>query len=313
VPRSDLLRLAGALLVTAALLAALSPFIDLERLKTILTGASGPWLALTVACYVAQQLVRAARTRTLLGGGVPLLRLTSIHLVQSPINASLPMGAAEAVLVLLLRKLRVSAVHPAAAAVFVARALDLALFVVLLATIVAVGRELVPPAVNGFLVTMLLLAGFGGGLFIGIVRWRLRHPELGTATTAIMRHVDAFIAALRGIDSATARRALAFTVVIWLLLYLTFLCTVRALGLGLSPLELLWIFVIPTELLPVKGVANIGTFEAAWFVVLTFLGYDGEVAMAIAIGCHLVTIAMQFIGAGIGALVLSARARGASP
>ena len=90
-----------------------------------------------------------------------------------------------------------------------------------------------------------------------------------------------------------------YTLLIWVCMYLYFWCIVASLQVPVTPVHLFWVYILvfPVNLLPIKGVANIGTFEAAWFLSLTLLGFSDSLAADIAFGSHAVQLLIViFVG-----------------
>ena len=67
--------------------------------------------------------------------------------------------------------------------------------------------------------------------------------------------------------------------------------------------------VFPADLTPVKGVAQIGTHEAAWFLALRAIGLDAARASTLAFATHAVLFAIMVVGLGVGLLLHATRPR----
>lgn len=68
-----------------------------------------------------------------------------------------------------------------------------------------------------------------------------------------------------------------------------------------------------TSVMPVKGIAGFGTWEAAWALSLTLMGYPAELAILSGLGLHLLTNLYEY-SLGIGAIiVLTFRSPGKGP
>ena len=69
----------------------------------------------------------------------------------------------------------------------------------------------------------------------------------------------------------------------WFLLYLWWFFELRAVGVVVNPIAVLWVsmFFFPLSFLPVKGVAAIGPNIAAWFYSLRLVGvHEADAATA---------------------------------
>ncbi|MDH5638153.1 MAG: hypothetical protein OEZ04_06645, partial [Nitrospinota bacterium] len=69
------------------------------------------------------------------------------------------------------------------------------------------------------------------------------------------------------------------------------------------------------NLLPVKGVANFGTHETAWFIALRAFGVDPSMAALLGFGSHAVILVMHSLlgGPAAGYLYLRGKRKDASP
>ena len=108
-------------------------------------------------------------------------------------------------------------------------------------------------------------------------------------THSIMRFADTLLAQLH---HRTAPVMLLLTALIWCCVILNFYSICLALGFKpqLMEMALISIVALPLSLLPVNGVANLGSHEAAWVMVLSLLGAPKEQSWYIAVGSHVILI-----------------------
>jgi hypothetical protein len=127
--------------------------------------------------------------------------------------------------------------------------------------------------------------------------------------------LDETVAALSGIQS----RPIAFPLFLlssvirllkYLSLYALLLAILRHQGIGPADLAL-WKVILAvtaaelTSLLPVKGIADFGTWESAWVLAFAMMGLDRETAVLSGFSLHLVTNLFEYGFAALALLAVS--------
>jgi uncharacterized protein (TIRG00374 family) len=152
-------------------------------------------------------------------------------------------------------------------------------------TLIAFGIGFIFLSVRGDLLVRLIAAALR---FIKLHRWRLGE--------GLLRKANQLAQALR-FASGSGRLSLAalVTVPVWLLIFLFYTVLARAMGLPedmtFAESTLGASLAVMCNLLPVNGVAGIGTQELGWVTGFNkFLGVDESLALSTGIGCHLVQL-----------------------
>jgi len=100
---------------------------------------------------------------------------------------------------------------------------------------------------------------------------------------------------------------IVLSILIWSCIYAYFFLIVRSLGFGVSFSEIVvtCMLVVPATLLPVRGVANIGTHEIAWVIAFGLFGYPPEVGLSIAVSSHLLIVFFVLCTGAVGLALIS--------
>lgn len=286
-PRVSRIRSAAALALPLALGAVLIAVAPWAALREAVAAASGATLGAVFLLLAASHGLRAGRLYALLGRPPGQWRVVlDISLAHTAWNHLLPARAGELALPLLLRQRLGHRWQEGAGLLVVLRALDAALLLGL-ATLVLLP---LPPALKGFLLAAgaaLLVAALGRApRWLGRLpaRWRpvLDWPSDWRFNAAQVLYTalgwSAKLAALwmlgQGLDAAAAVRMAAITA-------------------G----EL-------SSVLPVHGVAGLGTYEAAFVAPLVAAGVALEAALVHALLAHAALLFTSLLLAGLSPLTL---------
>jgi uncharacterized membrane protein YbhN (UPF0104 family) len=131
-----------------------------------------------------------------------------------------------------------------------------------------------------------------------------RYPRVRDTLAALLDAVRL------GLRSRIALPAFVLTVLLWALMYLVWVAIVWALGLRLGPEQIMWVYLLffPVNILPIKGIASVGTHHVAWQISFQIVGVPLSQAAAAAFGAHLITMAVTIL-VGLAALPGLARDR----
>lgn len=266
-------------------------------------GRSVDWsyFLLGFLAFMGNYVVRTARFRTLAGTRPPLASLWSITAAHGVLNYLVPARLGELSLPVFARYVRDFPPSVAVAGLVASRGLDIA--IVVLAVIIAAVTGLVPlpeqvlhlQSLLLFLAAGLVLVhgwrtGWLRGLVGGITR---RFPRVHAVLQRIFSQLES-------LERRQLYVALVQTLFIWCLIWVNFYCIARAVG---CPLDLIGamaisIILIPLSLLPTQGFANLGTYEAAWVLVLAGGGASTARAVEWAVATHiLLTFHVVLLGA----------------
>lgn len=325
-----------SVLVTVGLLAWLFASIPVRDFWTALREIHVPWMLLYLLISLAATAAKAARSKWLLApekiswadmllvtfvrnGFEDLLpaRLGSLsYVVVLNRNLSLPFEAAASTLVVML----------------VFDFLTLSPFILAALLLAGTAASILPGP---------LLVGLALGYFLVVLAivWKivpvtrffvsLLHRALGLfgaldrpAARKALGKLDETVSSLSVIQA----RKIAFPLFLvsslirllkYLSLYALLLAILRHRGIGMSELAL-WKVVLAitaaelTSLLPVKGIADFGTWESAWVLAFALMGLDRATAVLSGFSVHLVTNLFEYGFAGLALLALSFRRKRAS-
>ncbi len=297
-------RIAASLLITFLLVTFLARYVNIDNLLQTLSHVRWPWLVAALLLYFIHQWLRVTRLNIFDGVRLNTPRTIMTMLVQSPINATLPAGLGEAALIGMLKKFHGLDWRLGTGSLISTRFADLGVFVAFFLAAVVFSTNLVPEKIYPFMLGLsALLLGSLGGIFI-LARWRKRHKDKGHP---ILSHIDPILAHLVSVKNPRIFIPLfGITLVMWVFMYFMNVAIIKALGFHIPLLTLLWIYIIPTDLLPIKGIANLGTYEAVWFSLLLFFDYTADDAATIAFGSHILIFAIRMTGGAIGLLGMAA-------
>jgi len=267
----------------------------LERLRRIGWG----WVAIGCAAGVAYQGVRALRFAYLLDLGWSL-RLTATMCFHGVARKLLPVWIGEGLGVWLFQRRHAVRYGFGAGSLVLARAVDLAIVGLALLALLLGGAIPggLPGWVRGALAGLLALSmGLVGAILIA---GRLREPTAARRIPAVRALFGFVDQTARAVRFGLKRRVLGPTVMasaaMWAVMYGQHYSFVRALGYELAWSEVLWIqlLLVPIQVLPIRGFADLGTHETAWMLGAVAVGITGSKAAELALGTHL----LAFIAAG---------------
>jgi uncharacterized protein (TIRG00374 family) len=290
--------------LTIVLLGLVLSQLNFHKFERTLVTVRLEWVAGAVGAMLIYQFFRAARMRVLIDRTTHWIPLYATMCIQMTLAKLLPMWLGEIAMIWLLRKFHNVQIHIGTAGILLARFVDLALFSITLLAVIALSVAGERLEIIWIALALLTLVGVAAG------GWAIAEhfqPRIGRyAGQAGGRKIfkqlaDHFVRLLEAIRAAAEKRNLLplifYSTSMWVAMWIAFLCYVRALGSQLDTLEVLFLYVLvfPMDLLPVRGVANLGTHEAIWFLALTAIGMPGTNAATLAVGSHI----LIFIVTGI--------------
>ena len=317
-------RIAISLLVTALLVALL---LWLVPLGTVLaaTRSLSPWaLAAGFALYVASYCLRTLRWMVLLGArGIRFHELLAVTAGHTLSNNFLPARTGEVSYIVLVRRYFAVSVEDGLATLLFARLLDmitlLSLFIpcsgVLLSDAQTRGRIVVLASVS---LVVLLWVSLAPDRIVRLVLAPARRLSggdgpLGRWSEKLARRVEEIGRSVekikhRGIIVA----GMGLSLLNWLAKFLMFHVFVMAMGVDIHFFKVIMGAAVSelTTVLPVHGVAGLGTMEAGWTIGFVLLGLDKESAVATGFNAHVLYLLFSVVLGGIGLAYLGARKRG---
>ncbi len=238
---------------------------------------------------------RALRLRMLLPGKLALPDAYSFNQAYNVITATIPSGLGEAASAWLMRRALAVPLHLGLVALLVTRVLDLIVLLALFLLVVACG--LVPLGDGGGAVT-----GAAAALLAGLAAAALVHvagrDHVAGRLESFVRRLTPGVALRRGVRRALGLGAealrmmpdgrrglvlLALTTVMQGLALLALLALLDGAGLRFDLAATLACFVIYVllRMLPLQGIAGIGTTAAWWAIALTMLGVPAHEAATV--------------------------------
>jgi hypothetical protein len=272
--------------------------VDSSSLLTTLYGVRFGWVAMAAVAFMLFQVLKWARLVKLIGHNPPGLFMLQTQ--QALFNALFPAGFNDLLFAYLLKRGGVVSIHGGVAAVVLARVADIVAFVIGIALIIAFTWSSMPDGGAWVLagLVMILVCGVIALLFgHRLTRWS-GYPlgRVGLALNGLIaRHL---VPVLEEVSAAGGWRSwvvlIGLSGLMWTVMYGFFVATVFALSDQITARSVLWLFILlfPADLLPIRGLANFGTHEAAWFVILNLLGVSREQAANLAISSHLLMLAV---------------------
>ena len=274
---------------------------------TLARNASWSWLALSIFVYLISTTVRTWRWNLLLPAATTSFpRLYAITSVHTMINSLLPARLGELAFPILMRS-HASTPTPRSVTMFlVARVLDVAVlaFLFVVSSFLHFGAQ--SPAAALGSVAAALAAGLVALIRAGpLYSWTLRQWERSfprrPSILALGRSLEADLIAM-----TSSRKLLAagtVTLAMVLTRHVFYWATMRAIGFPLAfPAVIIGAtFGEATYLLPIHGVAGLGTVEAGWTVGMGLIGMDLPNAVASGLFVHIWALALS---AGFGCLSL---------
>jgi len=320
-----ILSLLLSLALSVVLIALLVRQVDPRILMRTLTGLSVPGLLLFAAISLAAAGLRAVRYRWLLGpvpiGAGAMLGTT---LIRNALDDLLPARVGSLSYIVVLNKGLGLSFESAASSFVVALVFDfltVAPFVAGAVLVIGVRSAGIPAglllalAAAYFLIMliaawkMIPLLEFGVRLYgrvLVLLRW--------SARPWAARSVDKLRLTVASLQTIRARRiagrifALSLLIRIgkYLSLYALLLSLLHGAGVGAARMSLAVMILgvtgaEMTSALPIKGLADFGTWESAWTLTFKLLGIDVGLAVATGLGVHLIANLWEY-GLGLAAM-----------
>jgi len=289
--------------------------LDWQASYQTFTHLNWGWLLAAWLIFLLNYTLRTLRFQLLFHGlEVPFRPLFSVTSLHGMFNYLMPAKSGEfSFLFLLKRRLRVS-LSRSTAILLVVRFFDLATIALFLPTVlVAFWQRLPASVIYVSLIFSALIYILGGG-----VLWLLRKSTFAPAAAGgAGRPASGWAARLQlawqelveGIRLIDQRgqygRLWLLTTGIWLCVYANFYFIVLSMGYRFTFIQMVVVSIImvPMTLLPVQGVANLGSHEVGWIIALSLFGQYEEAALAIAVGSHVILLLFVLLLGGLGLLL----------
>lgn len=309
-------RLLMAVLLTAVLLAALSALLDLsaeaaaEGAAQAASRLSAGGVGLALALYALSYVGRGGRLAALLPARPPLALLVSISARHNLLNLLLPLRSGEASLPIMLKSEAGRPLAEGAAALVVARVLDL----ISVAAWLLLGLALIGGDAQDSLLPRS--AAVGVGLLLALLCLKPAGRALARTLQARTGRIARFAAQagshLAAQPAGALLAAAGLSLITWLCTYgACFVLLADMAGPGHSVPEALAAIDFQTSLvgstvlhlsgiLPVNTLAGIGPWEAGWTAGYMLVGLPQDAALASAVVSHGAILAFVLLLGGLG-------------
>lgn len=287
----------------------------------MLTHVHAGYLALALAVFVLNYALRSLRFQTLVyTEQLAYRQLMGVTSLYGMLLYLLPAKSGELSFPLLLKqRLGVSLIE-STATLITARFFDFVTIALFLPVALAVFWADLPTWM------VLASAAFCGLVYVIAIGslWFLRNRQFGGEPAQseqemghrwLARLARAWRSLLKGLQlidqSGHYWRLLLLTMGIWLCVYTNFYLIVLSMGYRMSYFEIIVVSIImvPLTLLPIQGIANLGTHEVGWVGALALFGQPQETSLAIAVGSHAILLVFVLLLGALGLLLLGGRRR----
>lgn len=311
--RSILLTL-GACAISAALIALLTRWMDLDRVLHLVMDGSAPWMLLGILPILCTISLRAMRLACACGEAFELswVRTTAWHAVSA---ALIPAKLGEAALPVLLTRVHRMAGGESVLLLLVLRVIDLVAIVGFLATTAGLWFLHVRLGWPFLAALVVVLSSAGGLAFAAYLLIRALPLQRIVGPGRVGRRLQPVWKGLSSIGSRRPLRLGCFTLLLWTSLFTAFYCYGRAFGTSAG----WWASAFEGAAasfafaLPLNGIANLGPFETAWVAVGALFHVSTEAAMAAALGAHLAVIVVTVLTAAVASVLVRGVPRTAPP
>lgn len=305
--------LASAIL-TALVIVVVGLSLDWAHAKHTLQRIEIGPLGLAVATFAVNYWLRTIRFRLLLDKSSESIReLMGITMLHGLFNYLLPVKSGELSYLLLTKRHLDVSLSESTATLITARFFDFGVIALLLPFAVHQFYDEMPPWLILSSVAYCIVVLGAAALLVAYLRTsEVRSSRPGRdLTTRIRNGIDRTVDSLRTIDERRLYlRLWLVTCAIWGCVLFNYYFITASLGFDptFSQMVVVSLIIVPLTLIPIQGIANVGTHEAAWVAAFTMFGYSLESSLTIAVTSHMVMFAM-FVLLGIVGYAMIGMAR----
>lgn len=288
----------------------------LDWTTTMETLAASNWLIMCAALvvYGFNYWLRTWRFKLLLD--TPEVRFSTLMGITSlygMFNYLLPAKSGELTYIMMVNRTLKLSLSQGTATLLTARFFDFGIIALFLPVVLTVFFDDLPRwLVTSSIVYCVIVVS----AVVGLLFW-LRRANAGTSYQAdetsgqikhrLLRAWCKLEEGLRIIDRRGQYGLLGLlSVAIWVCIYSNFYLIVLAIGFEPSFFEMIVVSIIlvPLTLLPIQGMANLGTHEAGWVAAYAMFGYPVATALTIAVTTHIVLFVFVLVLGALGAALL---------
>jgi uncharacterized protein (TIRG00374 family) len=314
--RSSRLPVYVSVLLTLCSLVIVYLMLDWPSMIRLLRGVSWGWGFTALTFFVLGHVLRAIRFRLIMPGDLAFNRLLGVTFLHGMYNYLMPARLGELSFPFLLVRQSNVTLASSAAALLMSRFYDLFVVALVLPIVLAIFRSELPAWLHVVsLISCLLMYLVAGGVYV------IQHTAMmnGWVDRAVdrfragrlswfVRYTSLLTYSLRQCRSLLIHTLLLLlTIGIWLCVYANLYFIVAALrhSLTYSQVIVISLVLVPLTLFPLQGIAGVGTHEAGWVAALALFDQPASIALALAVGSHVLLLAYVLILGLIGLLVIS--------
>jgi len=289
-------QLALSLLATIALGGYFFSTVNWLNVSTTLVNVNLYWLSTAAGCLLLHQIVRALRIRAIVAQDDSIVGITATCVLQSWLGMLLPSGLAQATFIYMLKELHAVRIARALSGLLVMRLIDLMLFALVALAIAAVVNTSHETDINRIVAIVALLIIMTG---IGLIVLSELSEKMSVHNNILMERLTGLVRLasedlLQSIKIQVRLKIILTTSLIWLALFGSYASLCLSLGVqpGIFSAILGFSILMLINLLPIHGIAGVGTHHLAWYLVLTLIGMEEESAKVIASTTHVLMLVL---------------------
>lgn len=277
-----------------------------QRIYLTLSHVIPVWLLFGFSLYVMNYFFRSLRFKTLIHSrNIGFKDIFQVSCFHSMYNYILPARAGEFSYIYYLKRITNTPATEGLSTLLVARVLDLITAFLFLPIVLFFLRQRIS---NEYIKLIVMSAGIV--LFLAVLLFYF--VVSGQKTIHLLdRCMKRFKIAERSVSRKIRRkleefhdsfvmihrkrvyvRAFVLTLLIWFSVYGHFYMIIKALRVEISfwQVVLILMMMIPTRLLPIQGVGNLGTHEIGWVIAFCIFGYSQDDALLVAFNSHILLL-----------------------
>lgn len=293
--------------------------LDLDQLTDVLGRASLGWMGLAVVVFLLNYVLRTIRFQLLFPDQqLPFWQLFSVTALYGMLLYLMPAKSGEVSFLALLKARLDVDLSKSAATLVVARFYDFLSVGLFLPLVLTAFWDRLPPAMSYSALAFLGLMGLIAAIyFTWLRRWSPPFPETTSKAAAGWQERTRYwlVQMIKRLTSLSRMprqgRLLGLTVLIWLAVYANFYLIASSLGfwMAFGQAVILSLLMVPLTLLPLQGIANLGSHEIGWTAAFSIFGYPTDQALLVTAGSHVLLLLEVLVLGGIGALIGGALSR----
>lgn len=290
---STLTKLSLSVLVSILVLGLFAQFTDLQLLDPRNYPIDWFFLGISSLLFLVNYVCRSVRFQEVLSGDVCFKALLGISAVHGALNYIFPLKAGELSFPLMSRLFLGSTLLESGMALVLCRIFDLALVLVLFVIALSTGDQASEFFLTlGFEQNIPMLVAFSVLLVFGAISVLVIKERVSLSI-----RINKLLNFTANYNKFSFGKVLVITFLIWLCVLGNFYFLNLSLGyqVPLGAIIMVSIAMAPLSLIPVQGVANMGTFELAWVAGLVMFGFSPAESLDIAIKVH-VLLTIQVFG-----------------